>query len=133
VLLAGDAPSLDAACFAGLDPLEGSAERIAPPFEFPDFVRGVALHVWKEQSLPSLPIKSQYEQRAIHRAALLYLRVTQHNTSFPPALVTQWLRLFGEKWATSENGRGVKDLLRALGVVSNDAKAREWLARVAGG
>lgn len=59
--------------------------------------------------------------------------ITQHNTSFPPALVTQWLRLFGAKWATSENGRGVKDLLRALGVVSNDVKAREWLTKVAGG
>jgi hypothetical protein len=38
-----------------------------------------------------------------------------------------WERLFAERWADSENGRGMKDVLRLLGRQPTDSRAGDWL------
>jgi hypothetical protein len=45
---------------------------------------------------------------------------------------TQWQRLFGPRWATSQSGRGLKALLRVLGRSATDGAARTWVVRRVG-
>jgi MoxR-like ATPase len=95
--------------------------------EFNDRVRNVALALWHEQPCPTLSVLSQYERRALHRAALLYLSATYGRAAFPSSLRELWLSLFGERWATSENERGLRDVMRVLGYGAHDARVRGWI------
>jgi transcriptional regulator with PAS, ATPase and Fis domain len=118
---------LNARCFPHLDQVVTSFGEEAPPFDFPDLVVGVAMLVWKDKSLDETRVRSKYERRAVQRAALLYLARVYQVQAFPAALMLHWTRLFGERWATTENGRGAKELLRVLGRLPTDRAALEWI------
>jgi len=45
-------------------------------------------------------------------------------TSWPKALSQQWHRLFGDKWATTEEARGLRDMMRELGLDTRDEALR---------
>jgi two-component system response regulator PilR (NtrC family) len=126
----GDSRTLGAELFVDLDLLSLPPRRDPPPFEFPDLVRGLGAHAVTVQSLPALPTKSQYEQRALQRATLLYL--SELYATLPTPFVVFWERLFGPRWATTEQGRGLKDVLRVLGRTATDRAAREWVLTRAG-
>jgi transcriptional regulator with GAF, ATPase, and Fis domain len=125
-------------CALGLSQAPGASPSQSPlrrstPSTFPERVRDAGEHLWRAQALPALDLSSQYERRAVHRAALLYLSLQQGRAAFPQALQTQWEQLFGARWASSEKERGVKDVLRTLGLRARDPHARQWLlASVAG-
>lgn len=93
---------------------------------FPSVVREVGEQLWDKHELPELSA-SQYERRAMHRAALLYLAVQKGRAQFPPSLTIQWDQVFGERWHKSENARGLRDLLRRLGLSARDEHARSWI------
>jgi hypothetical protein len=107
----------------------GGSQYGAPP-TFPERVHDAAVHLLHAHVLPVLTITSPYERRALHRAALLYLSARQGRAAFPPALLAQWAQLFSTRWALSENERGLKDVLRALGFQAKDPVARQWLLSV---
>jgi hypothetical protein len=52
--------------------------------------------------------------------------------AFPKALNTVWGSLFGERWASSENERGLRDLLRVLGYSGSDENARAMVLAAVG-
>jgi hypothetical protein len=124
------AEALGSECFSELDPLN-MAQGMDPPFGFPDLVRGFAEQSYHQQTLIPLPITSTHEVRAMQRAALLYLKARYG--SLPPGLSQSWSRLFGSKWATSEDGRGPREVLKVLGCLPTDEKALAWVVRRASG
>jgi transcriptional regulator with GAF, ATPase, and Fis domain len=72
---------------------------------------------------------SKYEQRARERAALLCLSARAPVTTWPKALAAHWHRLFRATWATSEDGRGLRELARELGMDARDEGVREAIRR----
>jgi hypothetical protein len=122
-----DQAVLGAHCFPHLDQVVTSFGEEAPPFDFPDLICGVAMLAWNDQRLDPIRLPSRYERRAVQRGALLYLATVNRVQAFPPSLMLQWTRLFGEKWATTENGRGARELLRVLGRLPTDRAALGWI------
>jgi DNA-binding NtrC family response regulator len=96
-----------------------------PGLVFPSHVKAHSERIWKEGELPDVPAASRNEQRALERAALLCLLAREPMVGWPRALTQHFHRLFGEKWATAEEGRGVRELVRELRMDPRDASARE--------
>jgi DNA-binding NtrC family response regulator len=102
--------------------------------EFPAHVVAHAERAWKDGELGSSAEETtQYEQRALHRAVLLCLVQRERMDAWPRALEVQWRRLFGEKWATSEDGRGLRELVREVGMDPRDGAVRERVWEMVGG
>jgi MoxR-like ATPase len=101
--------------------------------EFPPHVVAHAARAWKEGELGSSAEEAtQYAQRALYRAVLVCLAQREPLEAWPRALEVQWRRLFGEKWATSEDGRGLRELVRELEMDARDGEVREWVRDVVG-
>jgi two-component system response regulator GlrR len=98
---------------------------------FPVHVARRADEIWREGELREDPAASRYEQRAANRAALLCLAARAPIATWPKALSQQWHRLFGERWATAEDGRGLREVVRELGMNSRDETGRELVKRAA--
>jgi DNA-binding NtrC family response regulator len=105
----------------------------AVELEFPPHVAEHAERLWKAGEPPSDADATRYEQRALQRAALICLAAREPFEAWPRALVTQWKRLFGERWATTEGGRGLRELARELGVDGRDQSVRERVLGVVNG
>jgi DNA-binding NtrC family response regulator len=97
----------------------------ATPIRFPVHVVRRADEIWRDGQLPSEDAANRYEQRAVNRAALLCLSARTPMTAWPKALTREWHRLFGERWATSEEGRGLRGVMRELGLDARNEGARE--------
>ena len=67
---------------------------------------------------------TRYEQRALARACLLCLAADSPPSMWPKGLAQHWHRVFREKWATSEDGRGLRELVRELGMDPKDDEAK---------
>lgn len=105
-------------------------EPVCSGSQFPPDVRIAADHLWRTGDLPPLEANSQYTRRAQHRAALVYLCARYGGSKLPHALSLQWQQLFGPRWSSTENERGLRDVLRVLGLRLRDATARAWLLGV---
>lgn len=79
--------------------------------------------IWKAGCFATAP--RSYEQRALDRAALLCLAARSVVAAWPKELSQQWHRLFGERWATTEDERGLRELVRELGMDPRDEEAKE--------
>jgi DNA-binding NtrC family response regulator len=123
--------AIGAECFQDLM-VAGTEEPTATPVAFSARIREAAQHLWSNCEWPVLATLAIYERRATQRAALLCLAVTHGRASLPTTLNQLWFTLFGPRWATSENGRGLRDVLRALGCVPSDQAARAWILVLAG-
>jgi DNA-binding NtrC family response regulator len=135
VLGAQGQSAIDARCFdiadVGLcaDPsLAGPLPAL--PVAFPQTVCDEARRLWNEDECPTIPPLSAYERRALQRAAMIYLRVTRGREAFPAQLVQLWLTLFRRRWQSSEGERGLRDVMRVLGVMPSDVAVREWILGV---
>jgi hypothetical protein len=82
-----------------------------------------------EGHVPRSDHHSKFDDRTRARAALLYLKTQYPSAAWPSTLSIQYQRLFGERWTTTENERGLKSLMRLLGLSYRDPAAR---ARVVG-
>jgi hypothetical protein len=58
-------------------------------------VEGIALEALDQGALPLFPAKSQYEQRALQRAALLHL--SEIKPTLPTGFTVPWQRLFAPR------------------------------------
>ncbi len=76
--------------------------------------------MWKDGQLAPADTATRREHRAAQRATLLCLPVQRPFTSWPKALSQQWHRLFGDKWAATEEARGLRDMMRELGLDPRD-------------
>jgi transcriptional regulator with PAS, ATPase and Fis domain len=125
---------IDAACFGSREVRSTDRDGVAVAIniEFSEQIRQIAEHLWHERSWPALPELSAYERRALQRAALLCLTSMHGRAAFPKALNTVWGSLFGERWASSENERGLRDLLRVLGYSGSDENARAMVLAAVG-
>lgn len=129
-LLLDGADVIDVAHLSDLA-LEGPIAAAALPIEFSPEVRETGEELWRQHALPQL-WTSRYERRAAHRAALIYLAVERGKDAFPAALKSQWEQLFGQRWSSSENHRGLRDLLRRLGTSLRDSAVCGWVLAIAG-
>ena len=101
---------------------------------FPVHVERRADEIWRDQVLPEDGPGNRHDQRALNRAALLCLAARAPMTAWPTALTREWHRLFGERWATSEEGRGFRAVLRQLGLdPKSDLDGTRVLSAVAEG
>jgi len=135
VALAHGTTVLQVIHFAPVDDAEAAAV-VVPEVSlvFPPHVVARAEAMWGgAEAPPDSDDASKYEQRARERAALLCLSGRSPVSTWPKALSTQWHRLFGAKWATSEDGRGLRDLVRELGLDSRDEGVREAVRRKVSG
>jgi hypothetical protein len=82
---------------------------------------------WLGEKRPAA--SSKYEQRARERAALLCLSARAPVATWPKALSAHWHRLFRATWATSEDGRGLRELVRELRMDARDEGVREAIRR----
>ncbi len=57
---------------------------------------------------------SRNRERAMFRAALLCLATRTCSSQWPPKLRTQWSRLFGPTWSTTDQRRYLRDVMRIL-------------------
>ncbi len=96
---------------------------------FPVHVVQRADEIWRAGALPEDGPGNRHDQRALNRAALICLAERGPLSAWPSALTREWYRLFGERWATSEDGRGFRAVMRQLGV---DPKSEVDGARVLG-
>jgi hypothetical protein len=99
------------------------AESTLEGLSFPTRVAQRADEIWRGRSFA--PGARSYEERAFERAALLCLAVRQPISAWPKELSQQWHRLFGERWAKTEDERAVRELARELGLDPRDERARE--------
>jgi transcriptional regulator with AAA-type ATPase domain len=90
---------------------------------FPAHVVRFADEIWKKGDLREAG-GNRHEQRAVHRAALLCLSSRAPLRAWPKQLVPHWHRLFAERWATAEEGRGLRELVRQLGLDSRSEPTR---------
>ena len=138
VALSRGAKILQAAHFAQLTELEMAT--LPPPaplalpheLEFPPRVVAQAERMWKDGQLAIGDTATRQEHRAAQRAALLCLAVQRPFTSWPKALSQQWHRLFGDKWATTEEARGLRDMMRELGLDTRDGAIRGMVVELVG-
>jgi DNA-binding NtrC family response regulator len=115
----------------------GDAESDEPPvvvpevsLVFPPHVVARADAMWAgAETSAATDGASKYEQRASDRAALLCLSSRAPLTTWPKELTAHWHRLFRPTWATSEDGRGLRDLVRELGLDARDEGVREAVRR----
>ncbi|HEY3493286.1 MAG TPA: sigma-54 dependent transcriptional regulator [Polyangiaceae bacterium] len=114
---------LQAVHFAPLGPSENPGEA-AGGIVFPAHVMIQAERLWRDGELASGDAGTRYEQRALVRACMLYIAATTPVVAWPKALSQHWHRLFGERWATSEDGRGLRELVKELGMDPKDEGAR---------
>jgi len=91
---------------------------------FPPHVIAHAEQMWKDGHLVATDTATRQEHRATQRAALLCLAAQRPFTSWPKALSQQWHRSFGDKWATTEEARGLRDMMRELGLDPRDEAVR---------
>jgi hypothetical protein len=113
----------------------GAMAREERAIEFPPHVLAHAERAWKEGELGSgaeVATQTQYELRALYRAVLLCLAQREPMEAWPRALEVQWKRLFGEKWATSEEGRGLRELAREVGMDPRDERVRVMVRELVG-
>ena len=106
-------------------PGNGSGGAATPSLFFPDHVVKHAEEIWRLGELAEPSDGTRHDQRALHRAALLYLSIHEPQDSWPRTLTQHWRRLFGEKWATSEEGRGLRAVVRELGMEPKLEEARD--------
>jgi hypothetical protein len=92
---------------------------------FPVHVVRYADEIWREGALPDEAPGNRHDQRALNRAALICLASRGPLTAWPSALTREWHRLFGERWATAEEGRGVRAVMRQLGLDPKSASEQE--------
>jgi DNA-binding NtrC family response regulator len=120
----------------------GTRASTDPAFVFPEAVKSLADALWEDPSRGSFSEDegashgsrgSRYEHRARHRAALLELATRHPLDAWPRALVLQWGRLFGAKWASTENGRNVRELARELGMDARSAESERRVLRMVSG
>jgi DNA-binding NtrC family response regulator len=118
-----------------LAPLSDSSSLTDPPSSstdlaivFPPHVIAHADLLWSGER-STLEDVTKYELRALQRAALLYLRERTPLEAWPKGALQLWQRLFGAKWATSEDGRGLRELVRELGLDVRDESVREGVRR----
>jgi len=99
---------------------------------FPPHVVALAERTWKDGyvSTAESVTATRQDHRAAQRAALLCLAVQRPFATWPKALSQHWHRLFGEKWATTEEGRGLRALLRELGLSARDEAVRGLLVEL---
>jgi DNA-binding NtrC family response regulator len=115
----------------------GNAESDEPPavvpevsLVFPPHVVARADALWAGAATSAATDDaSKYEQRARDRAALLCLSSRAPLTTWPKELTAHWHRLFRPTWATTEDGRGLRDLVRELGLDARDEGVREAVRR----
>jgi transcriptional regulator with GAF, ATPase, and Fis domain len=124
--LSRGATTLEAVHFSQLGPVVTATAMVE--FQFPAAVRELAKRIWAEPRGAETE-GSKYEQRARVRAALLEIGSRFPLEAWPKALQTQWSRLFGAKWATTEGGRNVREVARELGL---EARREESERRVLG-
>lgn len=96
-----------------------------PAFPFPPHVERRADEIWSDQALGEELASNRYAQRALNRAALLCLAARAPMTTWPAALTREWHRLFMERWATAEEGRGLRGVMRQLGMDPRDKPDEE--------
>jgi DNA-binding NtrC family response regulator len=113
------------------DPVTSDPPPPEPPLAFPPDVLARAQALWNGADPARPDDASKHEHRARERAALLCLKARTPISAWPKALSQQWHRLFGAKWATTEEGRGLRELVRELGLDPRDENVREGVrARV---
>ncbi len=113
---------------ANEDAAGGGVVRIA----FPPHVVRRADEIWREGVIRDEEGTTRYEWRAACRAALLCLADREPIATWPKALSQAWHRLFGERWATSEDARGLREMVRELGMSARDHGYRELVKTVVG-
>jgi DNA-binding NtrC family response regulator len=124
VALGGPEGALDA---ADLMLYSGSPTAPPPPVAgdaaivFPKGVVALARRALDEGSMPKPDGMAPKKARSWQRAAFLYLRTEwAGDGAWPPELMRQFQRLFGQLWATTERGRGLLELMMALGLYPSD-------------
>jgi DNA-binding NtrC family response regulator len=95
IAASGERRTLAPDLFEHLDTLGLPRHRDRAPFEFPELVEGIALEALDQGALPLFPAKSQYEQRALQRAALLHL--SEIKPTLPTGFTVPWQRLFAPR------------------------------------
>jgi transcriptional regulator with PAS, ATPase and Fis domain len=131
IAASGERRTLAPDLFEHLDTLGLPRHRDRAPFEFPELVEGIALEALDQGALPLFPAKSQYEQRALQRAALLHL--SEIKPTLPTGFTVPWQRLFAPRWHAAQGGRGLREVLRMLGRPATDRVAAEWVVNRAKG
>jgi transcriptional regulator with AAA-type ATPase domain len=118
----------------GDQPLQTQAPPALPKARvpFPPHVAALADQAWRAGTLPARGDATKYEARALHRAALLCLLKRAPLNAWPKGLASDWRRLFRETWATAEEGRGLREVLRELRVEAGDAEVVERILGMVG-
>jgi hypothetical protein len=97
---------------------------------FPAQVIALSDEIWRVGRIIEPVVESRYEARAWVRAALIRLRTVHPIESWPAGLVGGYRRTFGKRWATSEGGRGMREVLRVLGYDGGTEGVVGWIGRI---
>jgi hypothetical protein len=98
----------------------------------PDHVAKLSRDLWRLGTVVEPPARSRYEARAQLRAAFVHLRLQFPLATWPGELLGHHRRLFGDRWATTEGGRGLRDVMRVIGYDGRNEEVKGWLVGAVG-
>ncbi|HEX2880935.1 MAG TPA: sigma 54-interacting transcriptional regulator [Polyangiaceae bacterium] len=102
-------------------------EAQAPAYSFIPEIKALAAVIWSQQKLPPDVGHNQYKRRALLRGALLYLDTQTPRATWPSRLLALWRKLFGPQWASTEEGRGLRELVAVLAVNDREGEVQQWV------
>jgi transcriptional regulator with AAA-type ATPase domain len=104
----------------------------APAYSFSAEIKAIAAQIWAHQKLPPMHDISGYKRRALQRAALLYLDTHTPRSTWLHDMAAHWQKLFGPQWASTEEGRGLRELVAVIAVDEREGEVREWVVERVG-